>query len=98
MEIIARNDSVRRFWPLGVILVGIVLVIAGFIYDVLFAGIPYPDPTPELAARYAYHASIAAAIRWCGGAIFLAGLFARLIRKITRGSHDSLEDSKSLRD
>lgn len=28
-------------------------------YDIVFAGIPYQDPTPDLQARYAFHRSIA---------------------------------------
>jgi len=30
-----------------VILVGILVIFAGFVYDVLFAGMPYQDPTPD---------------------------------------------------
>ena len=39
---------------------GVCLLIGGFVYDVMFAGIPYQDPTPEMQARYDHHAGIAA--------------------------------------
>ena len=40
-------------------LAGLLLFSAGFVYDVLFAGMPYQDPTPALEASYAFHAHIA---------------------------------------
>ena len=49
----------KRFWPLVLIGAGLALVLGGFIYDVMFAGIPYQDPTPEMSARYAHHAHVA---------------------------------------
>ena len=56
-----------------IILAGLCVLISGFIYDVVFAGIPYQDPTPEMTASYAFHAGIASAIRWCGVALLLVG-------------------------
>lgn len=56
-------------------------MVAGFIYDVLFAGIPYQDPTPEMSARYSLHANIASVIRWTGAGSFLAGAVAKVIRR-----------------
>lgn len=53
---------------------GLAVVFAGFVYDVLFAGIPYQDPTPELQARYRHHAGVASAVRLTGSAILAAGL------------------------
>jgi len=38
----------KRHWPLVLIIVGITIIFVGFVYDVLFAGIPYQDPTPAL--------------------------------------------------
>ena len=40
-------------------ILGLLILIAGFGYDVLFAGIPYQDPTPELQSRRESHKSIA---------------------------------------
>jgi hypothetical protein len=57
---------------------------AGFIYDVMFAGIPYQDPTPEMSARYAHHAHIASAICWLGVAVLLFGVIAGISRLVVR--------------
>ena len=55
------------------IAIGILLLLAGLIYDIAFAGIPYQDPTPEMSARYARHSRLAAAIRWAGVVVLLIG-------------------------
>ena len=57
-------------------LLGLLIVITGFIYDVLFAGIPYQDPTPAMQARYDFHSSVAGWIQASGGILFLVGLIA----------------------
>lgn len=57
---------------------GIGLVFLGFVYDVLFAGIPYQDPPPELAAEYARQARIAGFISWLGVPLLGAGGIALL--------------------
>jgi len=57
-------------------LLGILIVITGFVYDVIFAGIPYQDPTPELQARYDFHSAVASWILMSGGILFLVGLIA----------------------
>ena len=43
------------------------MILAGFVYDVLFAGIPYQDPTPQMQADYDFHAKLASVARWVGG-------------------------------
>jgi len=63
----------KRTAAIAVVL-GFVLIGAGYAYDSMFAGIPYQDPTPELAARYAYHAGIAAWIGRAGLAVLVVGL------------------------
>ena len=51
---------------------GLCLLLGGFVYDIVFVGIPYPDPTPEMSASYALDSHIASLIRWVGlGSIFL---------------------------
>jgi hypothetical protein len=50
------------------------MVIVGFAYDVLFAGIPYQDPTPELQAQYVFLSSIAGMCYKTGAIVLLAGL------------------------
>ena len=56
----------------------------GVVYDVVFAGIPYPDPTPEMAAAYARHAGVAATIRWVGLGVVLAGVAGSVVRRLAR--------------
>jgi hypothetical protein len=81
---------VKRLHPLLLFLGGVMLLVGGFIYDVLFAGIPYQDPTPEMSARYAHHAGIASLIRWCGAIIFVLGVVAAAIRRAAgKSSPDS---------
>jgi hypothetical protein len=54
--------------------IGILIVMSGFVYDVVFAGIPYQDPTPELQARYDFHSAVADSLYMTGGVVFLLGL------------------------
>jgi hypothetical protein len=68
-----REKPMKRFPPFILIVLGIIIVLAGFVYDVLFAGIPYQDPTPALAASYNFHAQIASIIRWSGIGICIIG-------------------------
>jgi len=80
----SRTDTLRRFWPLLLIVGGVLIVFGGFIYDGMFAGIPYQDPTPEMSASYAHHAGIASVMRWYGVAVFLFGAVAGVVRRVTR--------------
>jgi hypothetical protein len=56
--------------------IGIFIVMSGFVYDVVFAGIPYQDLTPELQARYDFHSSVAGSLYTTGGLVFLLGIVA----------------------
>ncbi len=69
----------KSYWHLLLIGTGVVLIVISGVYNVIFAGIPYQDPPPELAARYAFHSSIANAIFLLGGAFFLAGAIAGIV-------------------
>jgi hypothetical protein len=70
------RDMKRLIKTAAIPAIGIVIVISGLVYDVLFAGIPYQDPTPELQARYDFHSSVAGWLCKAGGILFLAGLLA----------------------
>ena len=74
----------KRFWPLIFIAAGLFLLVGGFIYDVIFAGIPYQDPTTEMSAHYARHSGIASRICWFGVGAFLFGSFAGITRLVVR--------------
>jgi protein-S-isoprenylcysteine O-methyltransferase Ste14 len=68
-----------RYWPLVLIAAGLLLVVFGFAYDVMYAGIPYQDPPPEIAAEYARQAGIASTIRLFGAGFVTSGLVACVI-------------------
>jgi hypothetical protein len=53
---------------------GLLIAVFGYVYEVMFAGIPYQDPTPELQARYDFHSTEAASLYTTGGVVFLLGL------------------------
>ena len=57
-------------------LVGLLILIAGFLYFFTFAGLPYPDPTPELEAEWNYHENISWIILKIGGFVLFVGLLA----------------------
>lgn len=63
---------------------GCVVVVGGFLHDLMFAGIPYQDPPPEVLARYNFHSMVAGCLYMAGfGIIFLSMIlfFARIILK-----------------
>jgi hypothetical protein len=78
------SDASRLIRPSMLVALGAVLLAAGFVYDLLFAGIPYQDPTPEMAARYDRHGAIATVIYWCGAVAFLGGIIAAIFRSLFR--------------
>lgn len=65
--------------PAAMIVLGAAIMITGFFYDVLFAGIPFQDPTPELQASYRYHAAVASVIEVTGAMVALAGIVAGVL-------------------
>ncbi|WP_448543129.1 hypothetical protein [Roseiflexus sp.] len=74
----------KSYWHLIIIASGFVLIIAGFVYNVVFAGIPYQDPPPELVARYNLHAAIAQTITTTGIITMLAGIVGSIVRRLLR--------------
>lgn len=78
----------RLLLAIGPLALGLCLLAASFFYFVLYAGIPYQDPTPELQAQYNLHASIASHIESAGAVLALAGfvwLMWCIIRSFWRG-------------
>lgn len=74
----------KRAWPIILIVVGLLLMAGGFVYDTMFAGLPYQDPTPEMSARYAFHSRIASIFYLSGAGAFVIGLTAGVIRRLMR--------------
>ena len=59
---------------------GVVVIVCGFMYDVLFAGIPYQDPTPEMSARYAFHSNVAGVIIFIGFSGLIVGMLGGIAK------------------
>ncbi len=66
----------------GLVLLGAILVVAGFTYDILFAGIPPQDPPPDIAANYIFHARIASQTMRAGLLVLLVGLVAAVVSSV----------------
>ena len=63
----------KKWWLIGLIISGVIIIFAGFIYDVVFAGIPYQDPAPAMLESYNFHSQVASIIRWSGLGISAIG-------------------------
>jgi len=70
------------------IAIGLLIIVAGFIYDIMFAGIPYQDPPVELQIKYDHNQKIASQIMTAGQyglaagiLIWLGGLLKQAFRK-----------------
>lgn len=66
------KQPMRRSACAGVLL-GLAALIGGFCYDVIFAGIPYQDPTPEIEQRYEFHSQAAFYLEMAGALILAIG-------------------------
>ena len=79
---------IKKKIGLILLIVGALIVVFGFVYDVMFAGIPYQDPTPELTQKYVYNVSIAYAFYKAGFIVSITGilviLFQRLYRRLLK--------------
>ena len=62
--------------PLAVVAIGFMTIAAGFVYDLMLAGLPYQDPPSELEARWQYHSGVASAIEFAGAVVMFLGLSA----------------------
>ena len=87
-----RSDGVRMRKFIRVVTLpgfGALILLVGTVYGVLFAGVPYPDPTPEQQARYEYHYSVFSRLFDVGAVVFLAGLLAvPIVLKVTKHAED----------
>ena len=63
---------------------GILIIIVGFIYDVIFAGIPYQDPTPSMTQKYNFHRTVAESIELIGLVLLLISLVGIVLRKFNK--------------
>jgi hypothetical protein len=79
----------RRLWPLPLLMFGLVFLCLGLAYDVMFAGLPYQDPTPELQAGYEFHKGVAALIAQVGLGALALGLFGAVVQALARRTQAS---------
>jgi len=83
-----------RNWPLVTSMIGILLAVAGLSYEIIFAGIPYQDPTPEILNNYHHQTAIAQRIYTVAYVFCLIGalsLFGKFIhREITQRKRPKL--------
>ena len=57
----------KKLWSLGFVVLGMIVIFLGFMYDVVFAGSAgSQDPTPVMLASYNFHSQVASIIRWGG--------------------------------
>ncbi len=62
--------------------VGLLLILAGFGFAVVFVNIPYQDPTPEMQSRWERDLLIAQALMLIGLGVSIAGLAGVLWRRL----------------
>jgi uncharacterized membrane protein YidH (DUF202 family) len=74
----------RKLRPKVLLLLGSLLIVAGFLYDLAFAGIPYQDPTPSLQANWELQQNVAAFIIITGVIVFIAGIVWFALKKLMR--------------
>jgi predicted phage tail protein len=75
---------VKRRFGLFTIILGAILIVLGFIYEGILAGIPYQDPTTELLQKYMHYVNIGQTLYKFGIPLLFAGLLIALIQKIIK--------------
>lgn len=71
----------KKHWSLlSALFLGIVLIILGFTYDLLFAGIPVQDPTLEQTERFNFHKKIANMAIVLGLFLFVASIAVKTFK------------------
>ena len=74
-------EGMNTYWVIGALLFigGVGITMSGFVYDIMFAGIPYQDAPQQLRDSYEVHARIATTIEMIGlgvaGAALVVALF-----------------------
>jgi len=68
--------------PSRLAIVGISLLLLGFVYDIFFAGLPYQDPSQELYASWKFHGTVATWIRFSGFFVILLSIAIFISRKL----------------
>ncbi len=82
MRMTARFVKQHLWWMTCIL--GVAGYIASFLYEAVFAGIPYQDPTPELQRNYDFHVQVARDLYQFGATLVGAGLVLGAYRALTR--------------
>lgn len=83
-RLVWRFIVIKKRFGLFIIILGVVLIVIGVIYQDFMAGIPYQDPTPELQQKYNNYVNTGRTFYKFGFPVFLAGLLIMLIQKILK--------------
>ncbi len=74
------GNKITRSLLLGALL----LAVTAIIYNAVFAGIPYQDPSREQLMSYARHSRVSAVIMFASAGLGLSALFSAACRKFAR--------------
>jgi hypothetical protein len=72
----------RYLRPGTIAAAGMLLFIGGLIYSIVFAGIPYQDPTPRMYATWKLHQRVGDSLMLAGFVVLAGGLLWALARRI----------------
>ena len=84
----ASITSTRRPWlrrSLAVGAIGLVIAFLGLVYGAVMVGVPYQDPTPEMARREAFHIAVSGSIMAVGCCVTLLAMLGFLSVLVARG-------------
>lgn len=74
-----------RNFPAGLLVAAsLIVILIGFVYGSIFAGIPYQDPSPDMSANYNFHVSVSniiLVIGLCTLFLGIAGAISKFILK-----------------
>lgn len=70
----------KRAPAAALVIAGLCLLVLGFGYDLVFAGLPYQDPTPQMQAEWTRHKTVASVIESMGFGLVFVGASVALVR------------------
>jgi hypothetical protein len=80
MNKIIKNKKILILGIIG----GLLLLLIGFMYEVIFAGIPYQDPTQLMIQNYNFHKAVGQKIELTGIVIMALSILGIIINKFLK--------------
>lgn len=83
----ANLESPRKPWLFRWLVLGacgLGMSLTAFIYGAVMVGVPYQDPTPEMAQRQAFHLNVSKLGVAIGGCILLLAIISSLVTLVLR--------------